>query len=212
MLRFRITTILFLVTLVAIGLAWWTDHKNLRNQLDYHDSEALLDALDWAVELKFNQKSPSYYFDRETADFEEHLSMKNPVGDMVQSKGWSKEPLRKPSQETTDAALTFLHSGNLDTKLIALKLLALYSESFIVEQKYAYQKLEPEHEYFCANVTPELYPYLTHRDNEIRGHAALAIGFTCRERDSIDKLTYAFKNETDTSAKRYIAWALARQF
>ena len=186
MLRYRITTMLLLVAIVGLALAWWVDHRRLRKQLDYHDSEALLDALDLAVVDKFGQKSPSYYFDKETKELEAILGLANPSGDRLQSKGWSVESLRKPSTDTTDAVLNFLDSEDIEKQLVALKLLALYSESFTVEQKYAFQKLEPEHDYFCANVTPKLRPLLTHNDHRIRGHAALALGFTCRNRESID--------------------------
>ena len=133
-------------------------------------------------------------------------------GESIQATGWSDETLRKPTPKTTDALLKKLNSDSRKTRLNALKLFSLYSEAFQTEQKYAYQELEPSEQHYCDVVPRELRPLLQDRDADIRAMAALALGFTCRQRKTIDALTYGFKNESDQTAKIYMAWAIARQF
>ena len=145
-------------------------------------------------------------------ELEPQLGLNGMAGETLKSTGWSVETLRKPDAETTDLAIERLTSGSRDTQLKVLKLLALYAEAFNVERKYAYQKLENDEQHFCDTVPKNLYKLLTDSDAEMRAHAALAIGFTCRNRETIDKLTFAFKNETDETATLYMAWAIARQF
>ena len=212
MIRYRISTFLLFVAVVAMGLGWWVDRTELQQQLDHHDSKSLLDALDLAVAWKFGQHTPTTYIDETVAELEGSLGLLDAEGESLQSRGWSVETLRIPSPETTDLAIGKLKSSSGSVRLDALKLLALYSESFSVEQKYAYQKLEQPEQHFCDVVPVTLREFLSDSDVEIRGHAALALGFTCKERATIDKLTFAFKNETDDTAKLYMAWAIARQF
>gem|GEM_PF-4469378 len=212
MIRYRITILLLIVAILAMGLGWLADRSEFQLKLDHHDSNALLDALDMAVVGKYGQHTPTTYIDETMSDLESLLSLTEADGESLKSTGWSVETLRKPSAKTTDLAIEKLKSDSRDDRLNALKLLALYSEAFNVEQKYAFQQLEPAEQHFCDNVPTNLRGYLADLDAEIRAHAALAVGFTCRERETIDKLTFAFKNETDGTAKMYMAWAIARQF
>ena len=152
------------------------------------------------------------HIDETMSELEELLGMAGAEGESLQSVGWSVETLRIPSPETADLAIEKLQSDSRIIRLNALKLLALYSEAFNVEQKYAFQKLDQAEQYFCDNVPASLRELLSDSDDEIRAHAALAIGFTCKERETIDRLTFAFKNESDDTAKIYMAWAIARQF
>ena len=202
-----------LVALFATSLAWWIDRSNLRDQLDRRDSSVLLDALTMAGANKHNQWSPSVYFNTDSDAIEtilaEHLA--SPDGDLVESRqGWSSAQLRRPGIETTNAVVGLLENDDAGIRKSALRLIALYSEAYI--SLAAYGDTQTARTHFRKSCTPHLFALLRDADPEIRGLAALAIGYTCPWRSSIENLTLAYKRETNADAKVYIAWAIDKQY
>ena len=211
--QFRLSTVFLVMAITSLSIAWWLDHTRLQKQLDGRDATAILDALQLAGANKHYQWSPSVYLNTDTSTIESdiRLHLPNPTGDSVTSKmGWSTAKLRRPTTETTDAVLVLLQHEDTSVRLKALQLIALYSEAFM--SLPAYDDTLAARTHFRNSVSPRLFELLTVSDSNIRAHAALAIGYSSPWRTSIDNLAVAYKRETDSTAKLYIAWSMAKQF
>lgn len=118
--------------------------------------------------------------------------------------------LRRPSEGTTDAVIDLLQDDEVNVRILALQLVALYSEGFASAPTYG--EAESAKTHFRRSISPHVLEMLSDSNAKIRAYAALAIGLTAIDTSAVEKLTLAYKNEIDAKAKSYMAWAIAKQF
>ena len=129
MFRFRLSTIVFFLTAVSLGFAWYIDRTTLRRELQ--ELQAIQHPIAGFWE-KHAYWSPSLHLSVDTDELESSIAdrVDGLSGSIVESsQGMSHASLRQPSTATIDKVVLLLDDPDHSTRLTAARLLALYLEA-----------------------------------------------------------------------------------
>ncbi len=209
-IQFRLSTLVALVSLVAVGFGWWKDRTQLVAQLKEKEPSlnAVLEALSFAESHKRQQWSVSDQVGAGTDTVELELSplLRNPSGN-IQSGTYN---LRMPTPATSRQVISLLIDDSAKTRARAAEALALYGQAFYTESLYGDDQLHRD--LMIREAVPWLLPLLDDGNAEVRGMTALALGQFATRDEVGPALVRAFKWETDGEAQLYLAWAIQRLF
>jgi hypothetical protein len=196
------TAFLFIV-LVAVCLGWLVDRTNLAGRIEQENRPIS------RYSEKLRYWSPAAYFNVDnTSKFEAALGHRLTFGGktVTSSQGVVRATLRQPDIPTLDATISLLDDEDAVTRLTATKLLALY-----LEASSGSKNLDPESVAvrirFHALGLRRVLELLNSSDSEMRSAAALVLGNSFYDWETIRYMSDAFDKETDNGVKLHLAWA-----
>jgi hypothetical protein len=203
MLRFRVSSLLLFVLMIAIALGWFVDRRNLIDRFERENPRISR----W--NFKFHYWSPSLYLhDRDTSHYESLLAERIEFDGkfVVSSQGMGSPRLRQPTNETLDATIALLDDSNESTKLQAAELLALYLQAVCGSANVDGDSLATRVHFQVAGLR-KTRGLLESDNSEIRNAAALILGNTIYDRCTVEILSDAFNKESDPDVFVHLAWA-----
>lgn len=203
-LRFRLSTVFWLIACVAILSAWHRDHQRLT------DAISTLRPRISSFGEKHYLWCPSAHLACGTAEVEARLAGRIGAfgGEMVQSsQGISDAQLRVPDMATLDAVIALLEEPHDVTRRDAVQLIALFLEACSGQRARHAESFAIKIRFDALGGVNSLLRLLHDPNKEIRQAAALAIGNTLPSRRAVESLRVAFDDETDFECRIYQAWA-----
>jgi hypothetical protein len=203
MFRIRITSLLFLVAIVAICLGWYVDHVSISSRL-----KSKQHPVTWYWE-KHYLWSPSLHLGCGTDVLEARLSHLVDQFDgekVVSSQGVSQENLRQPTIDTIESVMGLLNDNDDSIKLASAELLALYLEAVAGRSNKDQSSIEIR-AYFHAHAFEHVKSMLESPDSGIRSAGALALGNMFYTRDAEQLIMDSFDREVEQQVKINLAWA-----
>jgi hypothetical protein len=202
MFHFRISTVLLVFLAVAITVAWCVDHRRLVDRIERVNPPISL------YGEKFGYWSPSLYLNGDTSLFElvlpSHIHFD---GELVKSsQGMGRVHLRQPTIETLDATISLLDRDDEEVKLIAIRLLALYLQAVSGRHDFDAQSVATR-VHFQVNGLHKVRYLLQSSNPDIRSAAALTLGNSLYDRDTLEMMEETFEKEKDSGVKQHLAWA-----
>lgn len=203
MFRFRITTLLFLITIVSLGIAWYVDRTALQEELQRKQHSIA------TYPEKHGYWSPSLHLNTTTNQLESLLTPR--IGEfsgpiVESSQGMSHEALRQPSLATIDEIVPLLADPHPATRLTAARLVALYLEAASGKNNSDSDSIRTR-AYLHAAAEDKVQALLNDPDAAIRAAGAFIAGNLYYSRKNEQMLKDAFDKETDGSVRQYLAWA-----
>lgn len=218
-LRFRLSTFLMFIGMFAMALGWWRDHENLQRQLDDVDLDVFTDALETAGYWKQHLWHASSHLrcgtDTVEGELGEHIDSLE--GDFTTAGGWGDSVrLRKPTKESALKVVALLNHDNSSIRSRVARLVALYGEAFHwTQRRQPLLSTNPESQALDAlstEATPKLLLLLNDPNAEVRGAAALALGYLAPRFEGLKEIVRAYRREEDQTARLHLAWAVQRKF
>lgn len=204
MFRFRISHLLLLFVTISVAGAWYVDHQRLVRQ-SYRANHPIN-----YVQEKQGLWSPSnYLMNSDTATLEAKLSKRVDrfEGKLVtSSQGLGQDQLRQPTPNTFDAVIRLLYEDDDDTRVAAAQLIALYLQGLSGRNDIDTDSLTAR-AYFQANGLPKARQLLQDSNVEVRGAAALILGNTFHNVQTMGIMQNAFDKEPDSYVKIQLSWA-----
>ena len=206
MIRYRVLVPVLFVAVLAIALGWLIERRRLVDHIEKQDPPINL------YGEKFAYWSPCLYLgSRDTSYYESLLSERIEFNGkiVVSSQGMGSRSLRQPTLETLDATFSLLDDDNESNKLQATELLALYLQAVSGSKNLDSDSKTTRVHFHSAGLrkTREL---LESDNSKLRSAAALILGNTLYDQNTVQLLSDAFDRETDATVKWHVAWAYWR--
>jgi hypothetical protein len=206
MVRYRISTLILFVVMLAIALGWFVDRRRLVDRIERQTPPISL------FGEKFSYWSPSGYLGGRDTSFYESLLAERIEFDgkmVVSSQGMGSPSLRQPTVATLDATVALLDENDESTKLLAAELLALYLQAVSGLKNVDSESVAIRVHFYVVGLE-KARALLESENPKIRSAAALILGNTLYDRYTLQSLSAAFDRETDSNVMWHLAWAYWR--